>query len=828
MPFSDIPSGLPPFDPSRDPTAPEGMSFDAMLPEMPPMETFSTVDSQLPLPGFEDFALPPRLFPSPDAAPLPPELAYALPPLNPAALDARGTVEDPNYSNLFIHQRLGNEPLPTEVHEFGDEPWRAADYLGRRLSPTLPDDLMAGLSAWNAAPNKQLWAKQNPDLAAKITRAVSAETQPRLRSNQDVIRNTRMHLEEFRQREEVSWVERMFKGTKEFIWNDFGDHPVMSAGAVIAGIMVYRMLSGTRAGKFVAWGAALSIGYHLLRDKFNFKPGEKLAQTVGLLSPKGEQGVRGFLDTMRRPFVGPEGEGSAVAYYYEKLGIRDEAERTMFVALLQENPKAFFAWYNGTAGGGGSFSALPEGVRRALNRNSRVTSYLSDMTNAEKTKMLTRVADKMFAYIGRQNPEASYDPTGYIYRKYVAEGDANYFNGLHGDFEVSCLEAMNEPGRTPQMRADCDRMLTEAAAFNRANQLQIRGGSDVITFLDILLAEESAEGWAELSTYNGLGLDFQESRALVTDYAGRGIGMIDRGGHAVLDWMTGKDRSGGKLTPTQVKNSLPWFWDQGSKLFWKGMDKVGLQKHDFTDWQKSDFAKWYRAGMAAGGATLDALAKTPVGELFIASSDLLMEALKNGYTMTGDGIEAVADYVEKIAERLREQGGKVPVDEDGVSDSTVTPEQDRIPSPLGTPGSDRLPGSPGTTGSDRLPGTPGSRGTDRDPGFSGASGADRATGSSDVPGSDRLPGSPGTTGSDRLPGTPGSRGTDRDPGFSGASGADRDPGYTGTRPLDRRGPSISGPPSLDDPDRRPSAADFPPPPADRRPSSADLPPPPSQ
>jgi len=316
-------------------------------------------------------------------------------------------------------------------------------------------------------------------------------------------------------------VENVLRGTKEYLWDDFWEHPEMSAGLVIMTALVYPMIKDNPIWTYTKWGVATTIGGAFLKRKFNVQPTERLAEVAERLGRQDiADGIRTTVQTMRDVAFGKEGEGTLNHYFYDKLDLHRDAERSAFNHLLQKKPKEFLAWYNEAKQwtldrrpGRATSVRVPTAVAneaRAMTRMQNVPDAVKAMNTEQKVDILLEASDKVLAHIAAMNPTLLVTPPGttneqkglaLLQKKYI---DGSYFNLLWDRFE----EANPIPTTlSPAIQDHLKRIRDEREKFYIGMAGAVQRGSDVIQFIDILLIENDADA---ITKFKGTGLTPEE------------------------------------------------------------------------------------------------------------------------------------------------------------------------------------------------------------------------------------------------------------------------------------------------------------------------------
>ena len=458
----------------------------------------------------------------------------------------------------------------------------------------------------------------------------------RERGIQHAALQTQAHKADLMNNYSTSWVERLFKGAKDFVWNDFGKHPIMSAGAVYLSYLLFKNLKGTRAGTGIAWAAGLSIAYHFMRDKFEIDLVDEAAEKVGMVSPKGEKNVRKFFDTMRRAFTGPEGEGSAIGYFTEKLkpygnefnlSFADQSpEKAMLLAFMETPVSEFYSWYADPT------RPLPPKARGVYNR-LYTPSSLDPKSEPEKSNLMMRVARTVFKYVGNGNEQAGEQS---IKSKTL---DGSFVAGEVNPLRVAIEHRIAE---LPSDCAECRQLhevLTHIQGTVSGSENMIQSASTHLTMLDAMIMDE--DNVLEMINYDGIGASFKEIMAGTKHYTGKAVRGIDYYGHKALDGI----ESGYARLSTYL----------GKKL-----EENDLTKEDFKVWYKQDFKPWLIKSKDKGFGMLGDLKRSPVGRLVFSTVNFGRVGLGEGAKITGNalddlavGIDGLADSIDSTAENVQ-------------------------------------------------------------------------------------------------------------------------------------------------------------------------------
>ena len=460
----------------------------------------------------------------------------------------QGTLNKPNESLLSAHLEVAirqGDIARSDVVGWLSRPWTVIDFLeGKTLSDKQVKDsvnlnfpkempvqeelklrssiqdmlekkgLLTGLRNWaeaaDAGPIKRdEWERdeKNIELKKNITEAVIS-LHGELVANLKVFEKTERNLKAAKG---LNLVENVLRGTKEYVWDEFSEHPEMSIGLVIAGYMAIKSLKGTNLMKGLGFTAAGLVGYTFLRDKFGIRPVEKLAEMADTLGGKGVgDAMRGTADTVTRALFGDEEAGTINGYYYDKLSLKRENDTQMFNYMLGQKPKELVQWYDDatkwSVDRGGANDIPPKkvaGFAMQMEMNMEMSSHFSDMTEADKIDHMLGLTEKVFTHIAVQNdrPATSDEGLSMLKQKYI---DGEYFNVKWN--QMRAMEIYLEEqyfGESPEMQARMHSVVKQSQEFYKNMAIAVRRGSDEITMKHIMFLEAEP---ADIQSYNGPGV----------------------------------------------------------------------------------------------------------------------------------------------------------------------------------------------------------------------------------------------------------------------------------------------------------------------------------
>jgi hypothetical protein len=393
---------------------------------------------------------------------------------------------------MEAHHAILNNPKfsPAQLREWSVRPWMAYPFLAATLSPS-PG--MNALGSWyaSAAGNPatgdifaRQWAIQFPDDAKELETRV-ATLSGGIGTTLNVQGTTNEHQRELREKTGINWLEDSFWKTKEFLWDDFSEHPATAIAAVVSLVFAYRFIS-KRPTLFSMVGLAAggTVLYTLAKDKFNFQPGEwaaGLGEMVGG-KPTGDF-IRKLRDTIRAPFLGAEAKGSALAYFEREIGLNDEGEKIIFPALIRQNPAAMLAWYDQARvwelSGPPAGISLPGSLESDLQQQN-MPSWFRELPQERKAMLVLQAMKKTFGHIGRN--DKGIDPLAFVRSRFI---DGSYYDEAYGEWHNG-LES-SQPGDLLYKARHTDP--TARSIAQRMKQLT-RSGSGQMDVLDLLLMTE--------------------------------------------------------------------------------------------------------------------------------------------------------------------------------------------------------------------------------------------------------------------------------------------------------------------------------------------------
>ncbi|HLC76364.1 MAG TPA: hypothetical protein VJB82_04600 [Candidatus Peribacterales bacterium] len=482
-----------------------------------------------------------------------------------------GTVGFPNEVQLARHLRHAIEKKEMTISDFNEwltKPWTAYNFLAGRVSdhsdakksleedkrsidpqPIDPADeaefnrlpmplVLDNLRDWYNAKDKRAWKIAHTSEAIFLQNTI-ANIHARLTPYLTVYENTSRKLAADKG---LNIVESTINRTKEFLWDNAGEHPELSVGLAIMGFLVMSRLKGTNLMKYLIYGGGLAVGGAFLRREFGVQPTEALAGVFERLGQKGvADKMRDIRETIKRVAFDEKTAGSLPEYYYKKLN--DESavskehmvnlnrfpEQTAFHFLLQQNPKKFMEWYNAAyrwkLASKGNVPADVAQYAHQMTRAANVQESVKNLPTKDKVEVLMKVSESVFAYLAGQNPDIASIAAkpgatnaqrgiGVLHKKYI---DGSFFNFVWNTYEQKHRAILDDPDITDAKKAHLERVALDLRATLDKVALDIRlNGSTTIDFRDVLLGETDRKD--KIPAFKGLGFSDKEIEKAVDDF----------------------------------------------------------------------------------------------------------------------------------------------------------------------------------------------------------------------------------------------------------------------------------------------------------------------
>ncbi len=476
-------------------------------------------------------------------------------PANPDFLHfEQGTLNNPNKSMLAVHLEVAlreGDITRSEVEDWPVKPWTIMSFIEGKVSTdeqvrqttpvpegmsTLEEvkfrvalhkmleqkGLLNGLRDWAEAAvdpiTREAWEKKNAPLVKDIREAVvaiHAELTPSIGTFEKTERNLNAA-------KGLNLVENVLRGTKEYVWDEFSEHPEMSIGLVIAVYAAMKSLKGTKLMKGLMVSSAGLIGYTFLRDKFGIRPLEALAERADTLVGEGTgDALRGTADTVTRAIFGENESETINGYYFDKLRLRRDTDRQMFNYMLDKKPKELIHWYDAATAWslnrGGPNSFAPSDVSKfalEMETDMEMSSYFSGMTESQKIDKMMEITEQVFGHIAEQNgrPAVPSEGLSMLKQKYI---DGQYFemkwNQLHA-YEIYLKEDYFK--EDPKMQQRVQDVVKKSEDFYKRMAIVVRSASDSLTMKHVLYMEADHKAMQE---YDGPGSSYATLKGDIED-----------------------------------------------------------------------------------------------------------------------------------------------------------------------------------------------------------------------------------------------------------------------------------------------------------------------
>lgn len=591
----------------------------------------------------------------------------------------RGHMRRINESLLTAHLRHAIRDGEIKYSDFADwqtQPWKAVDFLEGRvskadeslqanpvrqrgsvelqhlknfgtdflavLSDAFGEDTLQNLRDWAEAAQggdsvREQWEQAHPaekQKAGEAVRSIYAALAP----NVEVLENTERNLNATKG---LNMVEDVLRGTKEYVWDEFWDHPEMSAGLVIVGYLTYNMIKGKKLWTLIKWGAGVTIAGAFIKDKFGIQPVEKLAEIAERAGvPAVANSLRSMRDTAKRGLFGPEGKGTLNGYYEEKLKFNRDNEKYAFRFLLEQNPAKFLEWYDAARkwqverGRSGEPTGAAVRLVNKMMSSDNLPTHFQRADTGKMAELLLGVTDRVFLHIAQRNGKTTVnDGLSLLKQKYI---DGEYFNLMWDRFDAFS-DDLKKKYAEETIRMQIDSIRSEAQKFYQGLARRVQKGSGVIDFMDVLMLETDMEA---LRKYEGPGLTY---------------GNIESA--ANVFWATTKEKltslgEGGKKAWDEIESffakTLPLYWNEA----WTTKIKpfLGNRVDDLADLQA-----WFNADVQP----LIDQARVRGGQVIaVISGSRLASILKQIGIGAVDAVQMTIDEAEELGNWL-EDAGKV-------------------------------------------------------------------------------------------------------------------------------------------------------------------------
>lgn len=529
----------------------------------------------------------------------------------------------------------------TQIDRWVQEPWKAYPFLNNTLRTN--DPMMASLGRWYLASNvgrspeerrmlAEQWERTNPqsqDLRMLVNSLHAGLTQT---VNTRIATNT--HLRQLREAQHTNALEGFGSKFMDYM-RDWREHPLTAAGVVVGFYMLFKAVKNKNIGAVLGLGAVGVALYSFLRDQYGIEPIESLVakplDTWGMNTAA--RWLRKTRDTLKRPFVPSEEEGSAFTYLGDKLSINGDDEKRMLGAIWDMRPGDFLAAHqqvlNAEMGPVNQAVRLPPAVRQILRQmgaDQTMSRKWGNYTDRQRAQIFLRVSNKIL----QSMPGGMRFGTKYISDRFVTGA----FFAQAGSRRGGRMAGVNMAYPME------DRIMSDMQyAVQRAD---MRMGDVLIsTVMD-------AQDWENIKGYKG-GLGAVQI-----------IDGLQRGTRAV--WDVGADAVGG--TYNLLRNELPNTWNYNLLPF---LQSVGLTPENFQGWMYQSRDALQAAQNSVIGFK-DYVAGTALWRVTRDGTIYVFNEAKRGWEVIGNILEDFAKWMDlqrAMQEgRVGPGGSVVPADAD--------------------------------------------------------------------------------------------------------------------------------------------------------------------
>ncbi|MFH1670341.1 MAG: hypothetical protein ABIA92_02010 [Patescibacteria group bacterium] len=601
------------------------------------------------------------------------------------------------------HSKKSHVPDITELDDYiapaGKEP---NDSRLEHLRKLLGDDVLKTLAIWSEKAREGEQERKDfennldpdyPNIKDKLKDAsdkvasIHSDLEQRLTSYEQT-------EEALNTSKQLNPVEKFFHGAKEYVWDDFKAHPLMSVGLVFLTYLAFRTLqkNNPKIWTLTKYAAAAIIAGAFIKSKFGVEPTEFLAEQAERMGWEGgAKGIREMRDTVGQAFGGPEGKGTANHYYHERLGLGRKKERIVFDAMLTQSPGEFVEWYDEAKkwrqSGNKEAPGSVTGFMEDMCEGDHIPSYFKNLDPAERISLTLNIADTMFKDIAKTNGKTPEAHVGLdiVRGKYV---DGTYFDNIWTDWEIDLKLLLKDPDLPDEFRQRINDALPEGKSFCAGMKQQIQKASGSWTLMDVLYTERA---WDKIPDYDGAGESIKSliSEGLVglNNLSGDAYEAAKKALQEVQTYVTTTvPKAAGEVWKDDVEPYL--YNDQGTGLLDKGFDKW----EELDNWLTVEIpidAAGNPLYVDADGNGLTRLENTidkGTGSFWflVKKGEPLGDLLIQMGHSAGEAVEITLAQLKKLTEWLREQMKM------SASLRTVRISKKSIPRPPGPP----PPGAP--------------------------------------------------------------------------------------------------------------------------------------
>ncbi len=358
------------------------------------------------------------------------------------------------------------------------------------------------------------WERVNPDKVQKVTDAVSSfysAVAPAI----EIEEKTQAELHKAKA---IHSLENILTKTKEFVWDEFSDHPVLSGGLVVSAYLVYNMIKNTPLWSATKWGAAIAIGQAYLKQSFGFEITESIAEAMEAVGGKSmAKTFREGRDTVVRTFTGAKDDKAANEFLKNKLELHREGEGAIFDYMLTTSPRQFRDFYNQAKEWQKKRGTIPPfAAQYVLNFAARnnVPKYFQSLPPDQQLDALIETGEEVLTFIAERNQDPDGKPSIISADRGLALLDDLYVSGDYFDFVFSQFKAhfIKEIGTADSGMQDAvNRVLRDYKKVTDGMKQHVINASNDLTMNQVLLLSLDATDRTELLAFDGKGLSPAEA-----------------------------------------------------------------------------------------------------------------------------------------------------------------------------------------------------------------------------------------------------------------------------------------------------------------------------
>ena len=419
------------------------------------------------------------------------------------------------------------------------EPWLAYPFLNRTMQTN--DPMMAALGRWYVAASvgrtpeerralAQQWEQTEPVMASQA-RALIQSVHSGLSQTIATQMATNEQLRKLRDPQSTNVLEGFGSKFVDYM-RDWREHPLTAAGVVLGIFLIFRALKNKSIGTVLGVGALGIALYSFIRDQYGIEPLESLVAKP--LEQWGMPTAAGFVrktrDTIKRPFVPTEVEGSALSYLGNRMQINGEDEHRMLGVIWGMKPADFLQAHqdvmNAKMGSPNQRVNLPPAVRQILRQmgaDQTLARKWGNYTDRQKADIFLTVSNKILA----QMPGGMRFGTQYISDHFVTGAWVNQSGAVRGG--RGAFSRTTSP-LDSQVRTDIQ-FATRRADMNMGDVIL----ATVMTEQDWQNIQGYKDGYSAMQLVNGLNDNAKRVLNWVQGHAGNAWDILSAEGALIID-----------------------------------------------------------------------------------------------------------------------------------------------------------------------------------------------------------------------------------------------------------------------------------------------------